>query len=384
MSYLALARKHRPQSFEEVVGQEPIVTTLRNSLERRRIHHAYLFSGMRGIGKTTTARLLAKALNCASGPTASPCNECTSCKEALAGNAVDIMEIDGASSGGVDQIRELREDVRYTPFRDRYKVVIIDEVHMVTQAAFNALLKTLEEPPSWIVFIFATTEYRKVPATILSRCQVFFFRPLAIPTLVDHLKSICEKESVTITERALYQVARLAAGSSRDGISLLDQLVAYCGDSVRDDEVNVILNIMPADVHRRVAQALAEQNGGAILDEIAQIVDSGYDLINFLHDFENYLRQVLIVKVARAPDKILDVYSEDIAGLRDVAGLFPQDADLLRHLQFLMQIDANLKFIHNPRYLIEAGLLNMCHFRKLLPIGEALKAIEAAAPKEGR
>ncbi len=384
MSYLALARKYRPRTFDEVVGQEPIIVTLRNSLERRRVHHAYLFAGMRGVGKTTTARLLAKALNCAKGPTANPCNECVSCVEVQSGSSMDIMEIDGASSGGIDQIRELREIVRYTPFRDRNKVIIIDEVHMVTTPAFNALLKTLEEPPPYIVFIFATTDYRKVPATILSRCQQYYFRPLTIPTIVQHLRSICVKEGVTVSERSLHQVAHLAAGSSRDSISLLDQLIAYCGMTIKYEDLSVILNIIAVEVHERIARALAAGDGGAILKEIGQMVESGYDLINFLHDFESYLRQLLVVKVTKDPVKILDAYEEDLRTLTEVAALFGEEADLLRYLQFLMQVDASLRYVHNPRHLIEAGFLKMCQFRLLVPIADAYRAIEQAAKKQGR
>jgi len=249
----------------------------------------------------------------------------------------------------------------------------------VTTAAFNALLKTLEEPPPWIVFIFATTDYRKIPATILSRCQQFVFRPLAMPMLIGHLRSICAKEGITISDRSLHRIAQMASGSSRDALSLLDQLVAYGGADVKDDDMRLILNILPADVSERVTRALVDGRGDAVLEEIRHVVESGYELINFLHDMESYLRQVLVARVAASPEAILDAYEEDLPGLKKVAALFSEDAEILRFLQFVMQIDANVRFVHNPRHLIEAGFLAMCHFRKLVPISEAYRVVEQAS-----
>ncbi|HEV8375964.1 MAG TPA: DNA polymerase III subunit gamma/tau, partial [Candidatus Polarisedimenticolia bacterium] len=248
MAYQVLALKYRPKTFDEVVGQGVVIQTLKNSLTHGRIGHAYLFSGARGVGKTTVARLLAKALNCEKGPTAEPCNACPACTEIAAGASLDVLEIDGASNNSVDDVRELRETVRYAPSRDRYRIFIIDEVHMLSNSAFNALLKTLEEPPPHAIFIFATTEYRKIPVTILSRCQHFGFKRIAQGEIAAHLGRICASESVEITPFALGLIARMADGSLRDGQSTLDQVIAYSGSPVKDDDVRAILGVLDRDL----------------------------------------------------------------------------------------------------------------------------------------
>ena len=239
MSYLVLARKWRPQTFADLVGQEHVSRTLANAIQAGRVHHAFLFTGARGVGKTSAARIFAKALNCETGPTATPCNVCPSCKEITAGQSVDVFEIDGASNTGVDDVRELRENIRYLPSRSRFKIIIIDEVHMLSINAFNALLKTLEEPPDHAKFIFATTEPHKIPVTILSRCQRFDFRKIALPRVTARLREIVDAEGIRISDRALGLVARRGEGSMRDSLSTLDQVIAFCGDEVADDDVQI-------------------------------------------------------------------------------------------------------------------------------------------------
>src|SRR5262249_55943875 len=260
MSYQVIARKYRPQTFEEVVGQKPIVTTLRNAIEQRRVHHAYLFSGPRGVGKTTVARLLAKSLNCEKGPTAIPCNACASCAEIAQSRSMDVLEIDGASNRGIENIRELRETVRYAPARDRYKIFIIDEVHMLTDPAWNALLKTLEEPPPQVVFAFATTEYREIPRTILSRCQHFEFRKVAPSELLAHLAKVAEGEGVGAEPGVFDLIARVADGSLRDALSALDQVIAFSGTKVTADQARTILGVVDRELIVGFYQAVRERD----------------------------------------------------------------------------------------------------------------------------
>src|SRR5579872_1433832 len=263
--YQVIARKFRPQVFEDVIGQKPIVQTLQNAIQMGRIGHAYLFSGPRGVGKTTTARLLAKGLNCAQGPTVTPCNQCPSCLEIASGQCLDVLEIDAASNTGVDNIRELRENARYAPSRDRFKVFIVDEVHMLSTSAFNALLKILEEPPPHVVFIMATTERHKVPATILSRCQQFIFRMIAPAQIQAHLRQIADREGVKIDDRALSYIVKASEGSMRDAQSLLDQIISFSGQDVVDEDVRDVLGFIPSEILDRTLDALAERDSRILL-----------------------------------------------------------------------------------------------------------------------
>ncbi|HPS53667.1 MAG TPA: DNA polymerase III subunit gamma/tau, partial [Phycisphaerae bacterium] len=293
--YLVLARKYRSETFEEVVGQEPICQTLINAIQTGRVAHAYLFMGTRGVGKTTVARILAKALNCmnADGPTATPCNKCEACKSISRGEDVDVVEIDGASNRGIDEIRELRANAVFRPARCRYKIYYIDEVHMLTKEAFNALLKTLEEPPSHVKFIFATTEVDKVPATILSRCQRFDFRNIPTSKIAEHLAAICKTEKVPADSDALYRIARAAAGSMRDSLSLLDQLLAGA-DKVTDDEVIRILGTPPDERVMAIVTAVADGNSAAALNELAAILDGGITFASLLGAMGDVYRNMML------------------------------------------------------------------------------------------
>ncbi|MFQ5877950.1 MAG: DNA polymerase III subunit gamma/tau, partial [Acidobacteriota bacterium] len=305
MSYQVLARKYRPQTFEEVVGQKPIVTTLRNAVAQSRIHHAYLFSGLRGVGKTTVARLMAKALNCAGGPTPQPCNACPSCSEIASSRSLDVLEIDGASNRGIDAIRELRETVRYAPARDRYKVYIIDEVHMLTPEAWNALLKTLEEPPAHVVFLFATTDYRKIPLTILSRCQHFEFKKIAPEAIVTHLTRIAEGEKVRVEPAALELIARTAEGSLRDGQSALDQVIAFSGSSVTEERARTILGAIDRDLITEFYAAVRSRDPDRLVGIVETVFDKGYQPARYLEDLMAYGRDLLLARVLSDPARHL-------------------------------------------------------------------------------
>ena len=328
MSYKVLALKHRPTSFDEVVGQSTVTRTLSNALERGKIGHAFLLSGARGVGKTTTARILAKALNCskAEGPTSSPCSTrtdedrasaCDSCREIADGKSMDVQEIDGASNNSVEQVRELRESARYNPARDRFKVWIIDEVHMLSSGAFNALLKTLEEPPPRVKFIFATTEYHKIPETILSRCQQYDFRLIPTRELAAHLRRIADTEQIRISDASLALVARAAEGSVRDALSLFDQVLAFTGDEVKDEEVGSLLGLIDRELLHRASAAIADSNSLAMLELVESLADYGADYRNFVRELLLHLREVLLVKLA--PE-----------GSNSLASVLPEEVDRLR------------------------------------------------------
>src|SRR6478736_1142810 len=304
MKYQVIARKFRPQVFEDVVGQKPIVQTLQNAIQMDRIGHAYLFSGPRGVGKTTTARILAKGLNCEKGPTITPDNTCPSCQEIASGKSIDVFEIDAASNTGVDNIRELRESAKYAAARSRYKIFIIDEVHMLSTSAFNALLKILEEPPPHVVFIMATTERHKLPATILSRCQQFIFITISPAEIQAHLRQIADREGVNIDDRALAYVVRASEGSMRDAQSLLDQIISFSGQEVIDEDVRDVLGFIPSEILDRTVEALAGRNSQALLENIGIVVDQGLNLQQFVREFIGRIRDLLMMKLG-LEDKVI-------------------------------------------------------------------------------
>src|SRR5947208_9120882 len=297
MNYQVIAREVRRKLFEDAVGQKPIVQTLQTAIQMERIGHAYLFSGPRGVGKTTTARILAKGLNCEKGPTITPCNVCPSCQEIASGKSIDVLEIDAASNTGVDNIRELRESAKYAAARSRYKIFIIDEVHMLSTSAFNAVLKILEEPPPHVAFIMATTERHKVPATILSRCQQFVFRTIPPAEIQAHLRQIADREGVKIDDRALSYIVKASEGSMRDAQSLLDQIISFSGQEVVDEDVRDVLGFIPSEILDRTSAGLANRDSKALLENIAIVVDQGLNLQQFVREFIGRVRDLLVLKI---------------------------------------------------------------------------------------
>ncbi len=390
MSYQVLARKYRPQTFEEVVGQTPIVTTLRNAVEHRRIHHAYLFSGLRGVGKTTVARLMAKALNCAQGPTPRPCNACASCAEIADCRSLDVLEIDGASNRGIDAVRELRETVRYAPARDRYKVYIIDEVHMLTTEAWNALLKTLEEPPAHVVFLFATTDYRKIPLTILSRCQHFEFKKIPHTQMVAHLKAVAEGERIAVPESVLDLIGRMAEGSLRDAQSALDQVIAFSGTAVTDEQARLILGVIDRDLIVDFFSAVRGRDSGRLVSIVETVFDKGYPPVQFLEDLMAYGRDLLLAKVVSDPGRYLAGTVEEIRALAESGAAYSED-ELLRILELMTREEPRVKSSGHPRFLLEALAIKLARLSDLQPIEELVARIDRppeepgdAGPQAGR
>jgi DNA polymerase-3 subunit gamma/tau len=383
MSYQVIARKWRPQSFDEVTGQEAITRTLRNSIEHQRLHHAYLFSGARGVGKTTTARLLAKALNChkAKQPTPTPCrtddpDQCPSCREISESRSIDVQEIDAASNTGVDNVREaIIASVGIAPARDRYKIFIIDEVHMLSGAAFNALLKTLEEPPPRVVFIMATTERHKVPETILSRCQQFEFRTIATAKILERLRLIAQAEEITIPDDALREIARAGDGSMRDAQSALDQVISFAGDKIKKEDVETALGVAGADILTRVIDAIAENKPADAIRVVDDIVMRGHDLRNFCRDLLAHFRDLLITKVS-ASEELLESAVCTADELKRQAALF-SESDLVRFFHSLTETETKLRTATQPRYQLEIGIVKLMELRGVESISEILSRLAA-------
>jgi len=371
MPYQVLALKYRPRTFDEVVGQRAVVQILKNSLTGNRIAHAYLFSGIRGVGKTTVARLLAKALNCVKGPTVDPCNECPACTEIAASSSMDVLEIDGATYRRVENTRDLIETVRYSPSRDRYRVIIIDEVHMLTTESFNTLLKTLEEPPSRVVFILATTDYRKVPVTILSRCQHFEFRKIARGEIATHLGAICASEKVAISPYALDLIARLADGSLRDGQSTLDQVIAYSGKTVKDEEVRTILGVLDRDLLLDFVGKVSQKDPAGVLGLVDRVLETGHDPALFLNNLMEAVRDILLLKIIPDAREKLGFAADDVTAMAPLAERFSQE-DLLRILDAIAREEGRIRFSAQPRYLLEALAVRLCHLADLTPLADLL------------
>ena len=357
MDYQVSARKYRPGTFDDVVGQSHVVQTLMNAVDTKRIAHAYLFSGTRGVGKTTVARILAKALNCEQGPTGHPCNTCVNCVEITQGTSVDVMEIDGASNTSVDDVREIRENVKFSPFRGHYRVYIIDEVHMLSNSAFNALLKTLEEPPSHVVFIFATTEIHKIPATIMSRCQHYNFRRIARQEIIDRLRHVAMQDGMTIEDRSFTALARASEGSMRDGLSLLDQAVAFGGKTIAHADLEVLLGAVPQELVQGMSAAILSQNSPAALAVLANLLDQGHDLKAFCSDVVELLRNLLVASVVPAGPELrglIEATEEDIQQLAvEAKKLTPEQLQEL--LTIFSQAEDSLRYSAHPRFVLETA-----------------------------
>ena len=394
LSYKVLALKYRPTSFDEVVGQGTVTRTLRNAIDTGKIGHAFLLSGARGVGKTTTARILAKALNCskAEGPTGSPCSTrteadrqgaCPSCREISDAKSLDVQEIDGASNNSVDQIRELRESARYNPARDRFKVWIIDEVHMLSAGAFNALLKTLEEPPPRVKFIFATTEYHKIPETILSRCQQYDFRMIPARELAAHLRNVASEEKIAIADASLALIARAAEGSVRDGLSLFDQVLAFTGNEVKDEEVAGLLGLVDRELLHRASKAIVEGDSLAMLELVESLADYGADYRNFVRELLLHLREILLVKLAPEGSAILAaILPEEQERLAARASALSEE-DLLRGLDLLTRAESDLRHATDSRVALDLALLKLVQLRRLVPFAELVARVERLAGGAG-
>lgn len=375
MSYLVLARKWRPQVFEEVAGQRTITQTLQNAISQNRVAHAFLFTGARGVGKTSTARILAKALNCEKGPVVNPCNQCAACQEITNGNSMDVIEIDGASNRGIEEIRELRENVRYTPAKGRYKIYIIDEVHMLTREAFNALLKTLEEPPPHIIFIFATTEPHKIPPTILSRCQRYDFKRIPLRDIIENLKRIVEKEGIGITPRGLLTIARKSEGSMRDAQSLLDQVISYGGKDIRDEDIVEVLGLIDQKIIYNTIEAIADRDPQRCLRIVDHIYHHGFDIQQFFLDLLQYLRDLILLKVSNHPEEFVELPEDELDFLKRQAERF--QFNQLDHLfNLLLKGEEGVSQSTFPRTMLEITLIRMATLHPVLPIDQILKKLE--------
>ena len=371
MSYLVLARKSRPQTFAEVVGQKPVVRTLQNALTQNRVPHALIFSGVRGTGKTTLARIMAKALNCEQGPAAEPCNICRSCQEITKGASIDLQEVDGASNRGIQEIRELKEKIRFMPTSSRFKIIIIDEVHMLTTEAFNALLKTLEEPPSHVYFMFATTELHKVPVTILSRCQRYELKRLGHRELADHFSRLAEMEGVRMEQEAVEMIVREAGGSVRDGLSLLDQIFSYCGQEVHASEVIEVLGLVSHQLVANLGTALLNGDLAAVYALLDEMYLHGSDSKRFSNDLLAWFRALVVCKISQKPGQLLEVTEDELAQLVKIASTHSLET-LSAMFNLLLDGLEKASFSQQPRLAMEMAFIRAVQFRDVVPVSELI------------
>jgi DNA polymerase III subunit gamma/tau len=380
MSYQVLARKYRPQKFSEVIGQEHVTRTLKNAIEQGRTAHGYIFSGHRGIGKTTVARILAMALNCRSSdkPVSEPCGVCESCTEIRAGNSVDVIEIDAATNRGIDEIRELREAARYRPARDRFKIYILDEAHQITDAAFNALLKTLEEPPGHVVFMLATTQPEDIPQTIRSRCQHFSFRAVRFEEIVGQLKDLTALEKIEADEDALALLAEAGDGSMRDALSILDQAIASSSGRLTAEQVRNLIGSAPSGVLEDVMRAVAQGSSEEVLRLVDRLLTEGHSPTHFARQMVRFLRNTTVAKIAGADSSLLQISGDERQRVARVAELFGEE-DLARHLQIMLRTHGEIGYRTEQRFHLELGLLKMAHAQRLLPIEQLLSEAGAAS-----
>ncbi len=375
MSYLVLARKWRPQGFDDLIGQEPIIRILKNSIDQGKIAHAYLFSGPRGVGKTSTARILAKALNCKEGPTANPCDQCPSCLSVTDGSSVDVMEIDGASNNSVNDIRDLRERVKYVPSGGRYKAYIIDESHMLSDAAFNALLKTLEEPPPHVVFVLATTAPKKIPSTVLSRCQHLPFRRISSQEIKERLKKISFAENINVSGPALELIARAADGSLRDSLTILDQLSSFSSD-ITESDVKNLLGITDFGLLSQISLALIDGKREELLKIVGELVEQGTDIKSFIKELVQFFRDLLVASVIKRPEDVLDVGKEEMDTIKNIVSRTSED-QLTLLLSEILKAEIDVKNASAPRLAIEMSLIKASFLSSMRPLKEILENLEA-------
>ncbi len=373
MSYIVLARKYRPQTFMEIYAQDHVTTIIKNALDSKRIAHAYLFTGPRGVGKTSMARILAKSLNCEKGPTVTPCNVCSNCREITAGTASDVIEIDGASNTGVDDIRELQRELLYAPSQSQYKIYIIDEVHMLSKNAFNALLKTLEEPPENVVFIFATTEPHKVLATIISRCQRFDFKRIPIEAIVQRLRDIVVAEGITIDSESMYLIARKADGGMRDALSLMDQVLSYCAHNVTIEQVREIFGILPSQVYQAILRNIAEHDTTRIMLELHSIFELGTDVSELVNDLMEFCRIIIMIKLKV---KTPEVNPDELVYYEEIAPLFTLN-DLMYIISCLMQVRSEIKSSTNPYFILEVALIRLSKMDEMEDLATIIKKLNS-------
>jgi len=385
MSYIVFARKWRPMTFEDVVGQDHITETLKKAIEKDKVAHAYIFTGTRGVGKTTTARILARALNCEKGPTPSPCGVCDPCKNIINGSSFDVIEIDGASNNSVEDVREIRENIHYTSMGGNFRIYVIDEVHMLSKSAFNALLKTLEEPPPKVIFIFATTEPQKIPATIQSRCQRFDFRRISTGQIVQQLTRICNEEGIAFDPLALALVGRKAEGSMRDALSLLDQVHSYCRESISEKDVRVALGLVDVEVYDSIMESIKTKDPGPVMKAVEEMLFHGFDLQEFVVGFEEYLRIMLFSSIPKALENLQLDCSADPARADKLRTLGFSEKTLLRMAEIIRKTEHELKWTAFPRFSVELALLKLVYLDNTLSVEQLLesfrnKPTDAPAP----
>ncbi len=380
MSYLVLARKWRPQSFEDIVGQSFACRTLQNAITSGRVAHAFLFTGARGVGKTSMARILAKSMNCVDGPTTKPCGVCENCKEISEGNSIDVLEIDGASNRGIDEIRELRENIKYFPSKSKHKIYIIDEVHMLTKEAFNALLKTLEEPPAHAIFIFATTEPHKIPITILSRCQRYDFKKISLSEICGHLKRILKSEGIKISDASVLQIAKAANGSMRDSQSILDQIISYGGTEISDADVNSILGVIDRALIYEIVGAVIRKDADKALRVINSIHDYGHDINQFCFNILEAFRDIVAFKSAKDPGEIIDLSEGELNEIKTFADEIDVK-ELLLIFNILYKAEEEITRSMTPKILLEMSVLKMINRFRVLPLAAIVKKLDALEKK---
>ncbi|HEX3019442.1 MAG TPA: DNA polymerase III subunit gamma/tau [Chitinispirillaceae bacterium] len=382
MSYLVFARKWRPLTFDDVIGQEHITDTLKKAIEKNRVAHAFIFTGTRGVGKTTSARILARALNCEKGPTPNPCGECTSCKDVLSGASFDVLEIDGASNNSVDDIRELRDNIGYSSMGGKYRIFVIDEVHMLSKPAFNALLKTLEEPPKNVIFIFATTEPQKIPQTIHSRCQRYDFRRIGAEKILERLIYICTTEKINFERSALMLVARKAEGSMRDALSLLDQVYSFCRENLTEKEVRSVLGLVGMEVYDRIMDAIAAKDAAPALKLVQDVLVQGFDLQEFILGLQEHVRNLLFARIPGALEsRGIELETDTIQKFEISAKRF-SEGDLLRMSEVIKKAESDLKWSAFPRFVAELMLLKLTYMDSTVTVEQLIKALSDPSKAE--